>query len=57
MQTHPEGYSAIAIPAIDPFHIDKLDILLDGERPLNIRLFFKNMDVHGLSQSQTTKIG
>lgn len=56
MQNHPEGYSAIAIPAIDPFHIKKLDIVLDGERPLNIKLYFKDLDVFGLSHSETTKV-
>lgn len=50
------GRPDISLPAIDPLHIDKLDIVQGSDRPIAITLNFRDQDLTGLSQAEITKV-
>lgn len=53
---YPKGLPSINLPSLDPFHITSMDIIQGEDRPIAIKLYFKNLDFTGLSHGKVTKI-
>lgn len=56
LQTQPLGHQGLYLMSVDPFRINVLDIVQDkGNRPVSIKLKFRNLDLMGLSKSIVDK--
>jgi len=56
VQGNPNGHAGLAIPPLEPLHINKIDILQGGNNPISIELHFKHLDLYGLSKGIITKV-
>lgn len=56
IRTQPLGHQGLYLMSIDPFRINVLDIVQDTEnRPISLKLKFRNLDLMGLSKSIVNK--
>lgn len=44
----------MGLPVFEPLRISKLDII-QPDGPVTLKLYFKNLDLHGLSKARITK--
>lgn len=56
IQEHPNGHSGLAIPPIEPLHINSIDIVQGSNSPIAIDLRYKDLDLSGLSRAVITKV-
>lgn len=56
IQTHPNGHHGLAVPALEPLHINSIDIVQGGDSPINVDLNFKNLDLSGISKAAISKV-
>jgi Haemolymph juvenile hormone binding protein (JHBP) len=47
-----KGFYPLLLPALDPLHIGKLNLLQGAESKVNIALKFHDIDMHGLSKAK-----
>lgn len=45
----------MGLPVFEPLRIEKLDIV-QPDGPVTLKLYFKNIDLHGLSDSKLVKV-
>lgn len=50
------GLPDIGLPSLDPLKVNRLTIEQGGKSPINIKLFFKNLQYQGLSKAKFTQI-
>lgn len=56
LRTQPLGHQGLYLMSVDPFRINVLDIVQDkNNRPVSIKLKFRNLDLMGLSKAIVNK--
>lgn len=56
VQRHPKGHSGLAIPPMEPLHINRIEISQGNDSPIAINLNLTDLDLKGLSKAVVNRV-